>query len=98
MRGLPRLREVSLGLSDGRLKRPPINREQKITRLHRLAVLKVDGRQVAGDARPHLHGLESDEAADILVLTFNHPGRGLGNRHLRRWRVLRLRLALLAPG
>ena len=70
----PRLREAGLRLSEGGLERPAIDREQKIALLHHLAVLKMDRLQIAGNARPHLDGLDGDEAADILVLVRNHSG------------------------
>ena len=51
-----------------------------------LAVLEVDGVEVARHARAHLDGVDGDEAADVLVLVGDHAFGGLGDRHLRRRR------------
>src|ERR1700730_12835152 len=57
------LREAGLRLSKRDLERPAIDREQKIARLHQLAVLKMDPIQIAGNTRPHLHSLHGDQEA-----------------------------------
>jgi hypothetical protein len=73
---------AGLCLSESNLERPAIDREQKVARLHHLAVLKMDGLQIAGNARPHLDRLDGDEAADIFVLVRNHLAGRLGDRDL----------------
>ena len=92
----PRLREAGLRLSEGDLEGPAIDREQKIALLHDLPVLKMDRLQIPGDTRPHLDGLDGDEAADILILVSDHSGNRLRDRDLRRrgrgWSRFRLTL------
>src|SRR5581483_8614986 len=61
------LGEAGPGLCEGRLERAPIDREQKVSLLHRLPVLEVDGIQVARDSGTHLHGIDGNEAADVFI-------------------------------
>jgi hypothetical protein len=59
----------------------------------------MDGIQVAGDARAHLHGVDGDEAADVLLLVRHHLLHRLSDGDLwrRRRGALGLRL-LIATG
>ena len=95
-----RLREARLRLRERGLERPAIDGEEQVALLHQLAVLEVDGVEIARDARAHLDGVDGDEAADILVVVGDQPLGRLGDRDLRggRWPGLRARLARLAAG
>src|SRR5260370_14292040 len=75
----PRLCEAGLCLSEGDLEGAAIDRKQKITLLHHLAVLKMDRSQISENASPHLYGLYGDKSADMLVLVRNHLAHRLGN-------------------
>jgi len=96
----PRLRQACLRLRQRGLERPPVDGEQEVALAHDLAVAKVDGVEIARNARPHLYRLDRNEPADVLVLIrqqfadrlcHGHGGRGGGGRPS-------LRLALSAGG
>ncbi len=97
-----RLRESRLGLVERRLEGAAIDREQGLALAHHLAVLEVDGVEIAGHARAHLDIVDGDEAPDILVMIGNELLDRLRDGHLRRRRsgsrALGLRLAVSAAG
>ena len=90
----------SLGLIERVLERALVDGEQKVALLDHLAVLEVDGLEIAGDAGAHFDRIHRGEAADIFVII----GDGLlnrlgdGDRRRRRRLGLLLLLSLAAAG
>ena len=78
------LGQAGAGLIERDLERPAIDGEQQVALLDHLAVLEMDGVQIARDPRPHLDRIDRDEPPDILVLVDNGFGHRPRDRHLRR--------------
>src|SRR4029077_15206206 len=80
------LRQVCLRLRQRGFEGSPIDGEQEVALLHQLAVLEVNGVEVARDARTHLDGVDGHEATDVLIVIRYEPLGGFGHRDLWRRR------------
>ncbi len=86
-------REIGLGLIECGTKRPLVEREQEIARLHELAVGEVHLLEITGDARTNLDCIHGDEAAYVFVAIDELLANRIGDGHLRRRRCRRRALA-----
>ncbi len=90
------LGEIGADLVERGLIRPPVDGEQQVALLHRLAVGEVHGFEIAGDPGPDLHGIDGEETSDVFVLVDDGARDRLGDRHARRRRGRPGRLRALA--
>ena len=93
-----RLREIGAHLVERDLERPVVDGEQEIALLHHLPVGEMNFREIAGDARAHLDGIDGDEAADIFVLVDHRALRPAWPPSRSAAAAPRLLLALAAAG
>ncbi len=91
-------RQIGARLLERGLERPLVDGEQQIALLHQLAVLEMDGLEIAGNARAHFDGIDRDEAADIFVLVGDRALHRLGHGDRRRGRRGGLLRGLAAGG